>query len=105
MRPPIVGLKNEEWSFIERNLERFLPKGSTVYLFGSRYRGDHKLYSDLDMSIHTQKEAKLNRAWLGALEDIFADSDIPYKIDLSDFDSLDEKFQEHIRNNSTQISI
>lgn len=105
MKPPIVGLKYEEWSFIKKNLERFLPKGSTVYFFGSRHRGDHKPYSDLDISIHTPKEGKLDRAWFGALEDIFADSDIPYKIDLSDYDSLDEKFQEHIRNNSVQISI
>jgi predicted nucleotidyltransferase len=105
VKPPIVGLKNEEWSFIKKNLERFLPKESTVYFFGSRYRGDHKPYSDLDMSIHTQKEEKFDRARFGSLEDIFADSDIPYKIDLSDFDSLDETFQEHIRNNSTQICI
>ena len=67
---------------------------SKVYLFGSRAKGTARQFSDCDLAIQADEKLKLNH--LAQLEEIFAESDLPFKIDLIDLQRVSEEFQQHI---------
>ena len=52
-----------------------------IYLFGSRARGDHVPYSDIDIGF-VSKDAKDISGRLTALREILEESHLPYKVDL-----------------------
>ncbi len=79
--------------FLLKQLRVHLP-GCKVYAFGSRVRGDAHRYSDLDLGIDSGGVIDLGK--LAALNEIFAESEIPYKIDIVDMNNVDSDFREHI---------
>lgn len=54
-----------------------------VWAFGSRVTGKAKPYSDLDLAIITQQPLDLGTS--AALAEAFAESDLPYKVDVVDW--------------------
>ena len=62
-----------------------------VFLFGSRVSGSDKRYSDIDIGILGDKP--LGRAYYRIINKIEA-CDIPYKVDIVDFNLVDKKFKE-----------
>jgi predicted nucleotidyltransferase len=54
-----------------------------VWIFGSRVQGRVKPYSDIDCAIIGEDELPLHI--MGTLRDAFADSDLPYQVDLVDW--------------------
>ena len=75
-----------------------LPYIEKIILFGSRYRGDHKPRSDIDLAYFSVNPPPHFR---GEIFDIINDNkDTLLKIDLVHFDELgDQKFKEEIINN------
>jgi predicted nucleotidyltransferase len=66
-----------------------------VYVFGSRAVGSARAYSDLDLAV--KGEAKLAPSRLQALRDAFAESDLPIKVDVVDWQAISAGFQDAIR--------
>ena len=65
----------------------------TVAVFGSRYNGSFKAYSDLDL-VFTQKDGK--RLGLERTSEIgfaFANSDLPYVVDVIDYNAVSDEFK------------
>lgn len=62
-----------------------------LFLFGSRAKGDHDERSDIDIGIISDKQISTEK-WLAIQENI---EQIPtlLKIDLVDFNSVDEEFK------------
>ena len=48
---------------IKQVAERVLPKGSTLYLYGSRARGDYKADSDWDLLVLLDKPERDTKDW------------------------------------------
>ncbi len=63
-------------------LNRFVPHYD-VWAFGSRVTGKAKPYSDLDIAIITQQPLDLSTS--ANLAEAFAESDLPYKVDVVDW--------------------
>jgi len=74
-------------------LKAHLPQAKII-AFGSRIRGGAKAYSDLDLCLDDGQPIPL--AKISQLEESFAATDIPYKIDIVDFHGVDDHFQKHI---------
>ena len=89
-----ISVSPEQEKFIIQAIKRELPKAKII-AFGSRIRGDAHTYSDLDLAINDGKSISLSK--LSHLEEIFAESDIPFKIDLIDFQMVDLAFQSIIK--------
>ncbi|MFC1841640.1 nucleotidyltransferase family protein [Candidatus Dependentiae bacterium] len=66
-----------------------------IYLFGSRARGTHSEKSDIDIAIDEGKEIRPGR--IGEAINMFAESRIPYKVDVVDFHGISEKMQYFIK--------
>lgn len=70
------------------NKLKALPFVKTIWLFGSRARGDNMERADIDLAISCQNAG--TREWL-IISEIIEDADTLLEIDLVDFDKLPEK--------------
>ena len=65
-----------------------------VYAFGSRVKGTARKNSDLDLIIKSELPIALNDLY--DIKDTFSESDILYRVDLSDWSRLSDSFKEAI---------
>jgi len=65
--------------------------GRTVRAFGSRVQGTAKPFSDLDLAV--MGDAPLDFRTLAALKDAFAESDLPFRVDVVDWAATSEAFR------------
>lgn len=89
-------LSESEKKIVEHILQKHIPQ-RVVWAFGSRVHGNVKPYSDLDLAI--LGDAPLNLAEHADLADDFSESDLPFKVDLVDWNQIDDGFQQIIREN------
>ena len=80
---------------------KFDPRGSNRYfLFGSSVRKGK--FHDIDLAVVGNK---LSQKKLSELRDSFYDSNIPYKVDVVDFDAADSDFREYVLYNEPVVWI
>lgn len=91
-RPPIV-VSEGEWLII-RNILRVHVPDRTVWAFGSRATGRAKQYSDLDLAINGLRPLGIDLT--AQLAEAFAESDLPYKVDIVDWSTASEAFKKVI---------
>jgi predicted nucleotidyltransferase len=65
--------------------------GIEVRAFGSRVRGTAKEWSDLDLAVVSGE--KLEPELLGALKIDFAESDLPFRVDILDWHDISPEFR------------
>lgn len=80
---------------IKRILSGIVP-GNQAIVFGSRCSGRAKPYSDLDLVI--KGTAPIAPKVLSELIDAFQESDLPFRVDLIDWNTITEEFQHVILN-------
>ena len=90
-----------ELTLVQSILNTWLPTRE-VRMFGSRARGKPKPYSDLDLVI--MGDTPLPLSVLGQLRDAFANSDLPWRVDVVDWASTSPEFQSHIADHSVHIN-
>lgn len=77
---------------VKNVVAKFDPQGLNKYfLFGSSVRKEK--FHDIDLGVvgNTSSQKPLSE-----LRDYFYDSNIPYKVDVVDFDSADGEFREYV---------
>lgn len=79
---------------VQRILQTHAPQHE-VWAFGSRVKGVVKPYSDLDLAIITQQPLALGV--LGPLQDAFAESDLPWRVDVVDWACTSPAFRDIIQ--------
>lgn len=87
------GMCAQELALVQSILDTLLPMHE-VRMFGSRARGTPKPYSDLDLVIMGETPVALST--LGQLREAFADSDLPWRVDVIDWASTSPEFRAHI---------
>lgn len=89
------GLSTEHWSLLdELAIQPLKSHGAQVFIFGSRVRGQHQPYSDIDLLYKTEKP--LNLASIFEIKSALEESQLPYKVDLVQFDDLAVSYKENI---------
>jgi len=87
--PPIV-ITPDQWEIVHAILETHLPQFE-VWAFGSRARGTAKPYSDLDIVVLTESPLSFRQS--ARLGDAFAESNLPFKVDIVDWATTSEAFR------------
>ncbi len=72
--------------------DKYCPK-STIFAYGSRLNGSAHCGSDLDLAVKDFGDEKCN---ISELIEILSQSDIPFLIDILEFNLLPESFQKEI---------
>ena len=80
-------------AYIKQLLRKHLPKGSAVYLFGSRARHDDRWNSDYDLWI----DAVIAHKTLAEISDEIEESFVPFNVDLVTTDQLKDAFGEQVK--------
>ena len=65
----------------------------TVLVFGSRIKGTHKKYSDLDLAFKLTDNAKLGFSRIAKIKEAFEESNIPIKVDVIDYNAASAEFR------------
>jgi type I restriction enzyme S subunit len=88
-----IDISCKQWEIVRGILHRHVPEYA-VWAFGSRAKGTAKPYSDLDLAIIT--ELALSLAVSAALDNEFAESDLPWKVDIVDWATTSPSFRKII---------
>jgi len=91
----------QELALVNALVAEWLP-ASDVRLFGSRARSTPKPYSDLDLVIMGDTPTPLST--LGQLQEAFACSDLPWRVDVVDWANTAPEFQRHIQADSVSLA-
>lgn len=83
----------KEQGLIVKLLSVLFP-GSKIYLFGSRARGTHKVFSDIDLAIDAGRP--LSSLDLARARNIIEALNIPQPIDIVDINNIPEEMREII---------
>ena len=89
-----TGIAPEDKRKILGVLKTLFPKGD-IYLYGSRARGSHSKFSDIDLAIDMHKEIPLHAT--NEARSMLNESNIIYKMDVVDMHRIPEKMREHIK--------
>jgi type I restriction enzyme S subunit len=75
-------------------LTAHLPNGAKVYVFGSRAREKARRMSDLDLAIDAGRRLSTDERVV--LREAFSESDLPFKVDIVDWQAIEDPFRELI---------
>lgn len=89
----VLNISPQDFSIIQQVIKQTVPDYA-VCVFGSRTKDTAKPFSDLDLVV--MSDEPLSLAKIVELKEAFAESDLVYKVDVSDWASLSEDFRERI---------
>ncbi len=92
-RRPDIDIRPDHWEIVRSLLEKHVPQYA-VWAFGSRAKWTAKDYSDLDLAVITDKPLTLSVS--SSLSDDFSESDLPWKVDLVDWETTSDSFRKII---------
>jgi len=92
-------ISSDQKLFVINTISSQLPNAKLL-AFGSRIRGDAKKYSDLDIAINLGK--KIDSKDINILEENFAESDLPFKVDLVDYQRISDEFRKLVDKNAAR---
>ena len=93
-RPVHIDLPAEHRRLVLSILRANLQPSTKVWVFGSRASGRARRYSDLDLAIDAGRPLTLDE--IAALAEVFSDSDLPYKVDVVDWNDLEDRWRQTI---------
>ena len=89
----MIDVKNEHIEIIKLILQKHIPK-CEVRAFGSRITLTAKKYSDFDLAVKGKE--KLSNDTLYTLKENFEESDLPFRVDVLDWNNISESFKKII---------
>lgn len=93
---PDIDISPPHWEIVRAILQKHIPNRE-VWAFGSRAIWTAKEFSDLDLAVFGEKP--LGLAVLAALREDFAESDLPFKVDVVEWATTGEAFRKAIERN------
>lgn len=95
----MINLKQQYYDELHNIFDKYCPKAE-IWAYGSRVNGDSHSGSDLDLAVKSFNE---DDKYLYELRELLNDSDIPFLIEIQEYDRLPESFQEEINKNYVEI--
>jgi len=93
-RPLPIDLPVDHRRLVLNVIRANLPQSTKAWVFGSRVTGRARRYSDLDLAIDAGRRLTLDE--IARLTDAFSDSDLPYKVDLVDWQDINDRWRQII---------
>jgi predicted nucleotidyltransferase len=95
-----LAITEEQRSIITAILTGIIPDADYL-AFGSRLGQHHHSYSDLDIAVKASSKIPLTQ--LSALEGAFAESDLPFLVDIVDLHRVSPEFRRLVEENHVRL--
>lgn len=92
----MIDLDAASLDYVRRILKEHAPE-CEVRAFGSRVDGGARKYSDLDLALLAAD--RVERQKIESLKDAFAESDLPFQVDVLDWHAISDTFRKVIDRN------
>ena len=86
----MINVSSRQLETIKRILAEYVG-GCEVRAFGSRVNGSPQEYSDLDVAVVAPN--KINRRSKMLLREAFEESDLPFRVDVIDYNAASDEFR------------
>ena len=74
------GLTDRQLQYIQETVvDPLQNQGATVWIFGSRARGDHQKFSDLDLMVSSRNDISFD---LSKVQERLEEENFPFKVDI-----------------------
>lgn len=93
----MIYLEDKHRQIIQKILNKY---PYDFYAFGSRVKGTHRPFSDLDLCLLTSIPI-LEKA---QLQEDFDESDLPFKVDMIQWDDISEDFRQMIKSDLVKFA-
>lgn len=90
-----VNISSEHLKIVLKILKKYFPPTTNIWVFGSRSTKSSKIFSDLDLAIDFNNSV-IPQDTLYDLTDDFDNSDLPYHVDLIDWNNISVEFKNTI---------
>ena len=98
------GLTDTQLSMLQKLLIAPLKnQKAKVYIFGSRARGKHHHFSDLDVLYIPDPKSNISKYFISEIREILENSNLPIKIDLVLLDDLAESYKKQVLEEMVEI--
>jgi type I restriction enzyme S subunit len=97
---PLIDVRPDLWDIVQGILQRLVPQHA-VWAFGSRAKRTAKPHSDLDLAVITDQPLSLGVG--AALAAAFAESDLPWRVDVVDWASTSAAFRQIIERDKVVV--
>ena len=95
------GLSDEQFKFINEHVVSPLKaKGAKVWIYGSRARGDHQPFSDLDLMVESKDDLS---SLISQIEEFITNSNFPFKLDLVELRLFAESYRASFDSDKKQL--
>lgn len=101
MQESYVDIRPAHLAIVQKILHDVLPRDANIWVFGSRAKWTTKDSSDLDIAIDAGRP--LTRKEESMLTDAFEESDLPYKVDFVDLNTVSPSFREIIERDKVEL--
>lgn len=96
-----LDIQPEHFMIVKSILKKNLLEGTHVFVFGSRAKLCARIFSDLDLLVRANQPLSMQA--LANLAFDFDESDLPYKVDLVDWNSASDAFISNILSQCVEI--
>jgi len=77
-------------------LKKNISNNTLIWIFGSRVSFNYKPYSDLDIALQHTDNKTISLKKLASIKADFIDSDLPWKVDVIDYNSISGIFKQNV---------
>lgn len=96
MNDSTIDITPSHKKMVESILKKYLHTHGFVWVFGSRAKNRAKKFSDLDLAIDMGEP--IPKTLLTNILFELEESDLPYKVDVIDWNHISDNFKKHIEN-------
>ncbi len=98
-----IDVAPHELKTVKEILEKTVAPETLIIIFGSRIKGTHKKFSDLDICL--KYTSPISSKTMGDLRELFECSNLPYKVDLVDYRNISPAFQKIVDKEGNALSL
>jgi type I restriction enzyme S subunit len=98
----MIYVKDNELAIIKNILKKHLNSEDEILVYGSRIDENHKQFSDIDIAIVSDK---LDLLTVFNMKHDFSESDLPYFVDITDYNHTADYFKKIIDSNNVKLLI
>lgn len=95
------GLTEQQYQYIQNIVVVPLKNlGATVWIFGSRARGDHKEFSDIDFMVESEGDISSN---VGKIQESLENGNFPYIVEVVQNKDFAESYRESFEKDKVEL--